>query len=190
MPPPLFVTFAGLRDGPWRIDRMQAVKGETLAPAAALRFGPSTPADAVWTLKGVVSNPRYATAAEMKTLAGVQQGLGRPDATRAALIPIKKSDAWWSLAQDERRAIFEDQSRHTARSLKALPAIARRLHHARDLGEPFDFLTWFEFAPEHSEMFEDLVAELRQTEEWRYVEREVDIRLTRVVSLIPDGASP
>src|SRR2546428_7160638 len=28
-----------------------------------------------------------------------------------------------------------------------LPAIARRLYHCRDLGEPFDFLTWFEYAP-------------------------------------------
>ena len=60
-----------------------------------------------------------------------------------------------------------------------LPAIARRLHHARDLGEPFDFLTWFEYAPEHADAFEALVAELRASEEWRYVEREVDIRCAR-----------
>jgi hypothetical protein len=53
------------------------------------------------------------------------------------------------------------------------------LHHARDLGEPFDFLTWFEYAPEHANAFEELVAELRASEEWRYVEREVDIRLVR-----------
>ncbi len=63
--------------------------------------------------------------------------------------------------------------------MKYLPAIARRLHHCRDLGEPFDFLTWFEYAPKHSEAFEELVGRLRETEEWVYVEREVDIRLTR-----------
>jgi len=42
-----------------------------------------------------------------------------------------------------------------------------------------DFLTWFEYAPEHAARFEELVAALRATEEWRYVEREVDIRLVK-----------
>lgn len=65
------------------------------------------------------------------------------------------------------------------RGLRYLPAIARRLHHSRDLGEPFDFLTWFEYAPADADGFGELVAELRVTEEWRYVEREVDIRLRR-----------
>jgi len=51
--------------------------------------------------------------------------------------------------------------------------------HSRDIGEPFDFLTWFEYAPHHSEAFEDLVRTLRNTEEWRFVDREVDIRLER-----------
>ena len=45
--------------------------------------------------------------------------------------------------------------RHIATGLEYLPAVARRLHHGRDLGEPFDFLTWFEFAPEHAAAFED-----------------------------------
>ena len=53
------------------------------------------------------------------------------------------------------------------------------LHHSRELGEPFDFLTWFEYAPEHADAFEELVRRLRSTAEWRYVEREVDIRASR-----------
>ena len=56
---------------------------------------------------------------------------------------------------------------------------ARQLYHSRDIGEPFDFLTWFEYAPQHSEAFEELVRKLRNTEEWRFVDREVDIRLER-----------
>ena len=52
-------------------------------------------------------------------------------------------------------------------------------YHARDLGESFDFLTWFEYAPQHSARFEELVRRLRETDEWRYVAREVDIRLAR-----------
>jgi hypothetical protein len=63
--------------------------------------------------------------------------------------------------------------------MKYLPAIARRLHHSRDLGEAFDFLTWFEYAPQSAQSFEELVDELRASEEWQYVEREVDIRLVR-----------
>jgi chlorite dismutase len=83
-------------------------------------------------------------------LAAKQQGLDRPQATLAALIPIRKSEAWWELAQDERRRVFEESSHHIEIGMKYLPAIARRLHHSRELGEPFDFLTWFEYAPEHA----------------------------------------
>ena len=132
-----------------------------------------------WALRGVVSHQRYVERTESDALKAVQPGLGRPEATMAALIPIKKSPAWWDLAQDERRMIFEHRSRHVASTMRFLPAIARRLHHARDLGEPFDFLTWFEYAPEHTGLFEDLLGMLRATEEWSYVEREVDIRLSR-----------
>ncbi len=103
----------------------------------------------------------------------------RPEATRAALIPITKSEAWWALAQDERRKVLEETSHHIAIGLEYLPAIARRLYHGHDLDEPFDFLTWFEYAPQAAPAFEDLVARLRATREWDYVEREVDIRLAR-----------
>ena len=132
-----------------------------------------------WELRGVTSNHRYVKRAEGDALRRVQAGLGRPTATRAALIPIRKNASWWDLAQDERRAIFEDRSQHIAATMRFLPAIARRLHHSRDLGEPFDFLTWFEFAPEHEPAFDELVALLRATEEWNYVDREVDLRLER-----------
>ncbi len=124
--------------------------------------------------------------AEQDQLAKVLAPLGRPEATAGALIPIRKSPAWWALSQDQRREIFEERSHHTAASLRFLPAIARRLHHCRDLGpspdgrtEPFDFLTWFEYAPEHESLFDELVAILRGTEEWKYVDREVDIRVRR-----------
>jgi chlorite dismutase len=133
----------------------------------------------VWTLRGVTSHQRYVERAEGARLREVQAGLGRPKATIAAMIPITKSAAWWDMAQDERRAIFEERSHHIAATLKFLPAIARRLHHARDLGEPFDFVTWFEFAPEHTGLFDELLGLLRGTEEWRYVVHEVEVRLQR-----------
>ena len=180
---PLGVRFAGSVTGAWRIHRLDAVVGDSLAvpPRLAVLQGdaPSSAVDACWVLRGVTSNERYTNRAEQAALATRQQGLGRVEAALAALIPIRKSEAWWDLTQEERREIFEERSHHIETGLEYLPAVARRLYHSRDLGEPFDFLTWFEYAPDRAAAFEELVGRLRQTEEWRYVEREVDIRLVR-----------
>jgi chlorite dismutase len=181
MAAPLLVTFSAGAAGLWRIDRIAPCIGDGLPRAACLAVheGLAPANNATWTLRGTTSNTRYANRAETDTLRSRQQGLARADATRAALIPIRKNAAWWELAQDERRAIFEDRSRHIGIGLDYLPGVARRLHHSRELGEPFDFLTWFEYAPEQSEAFEEMVGRLRQTEEWQYVDREVDFRLSR-----------
>jgi chlorite dismutase len=180
-----FRVFTGGNTGAWNILTIAPVIGESLMPAshlgialsASLGNASATP----WQLRGVASHVRYVERAEKIALTKVQAGLGRTEATHAALIPIKKSAAWWELTQEERRKVFEDKSHHIAASLKYLPAIARQLYHCRDLGEPFDFLTWFEYAPEHATIFDDLVGILRATDEWTYVEREVDIRLARAV---------
>ena len=182
MTQPLSVTFLAGGTGAWEIERIVAVRGDALPVAARLDMATETPAssDEAWRLRGVVSNTRYTTAAELATLVPVSPPLGRPEATCAALIPLTKSAAWWGLAQDARRQIFEDQSGHIAHSLRYLPAVARRLHHARDLGGPFDFLTWFEFAPDHAAAFDALLADLRASAEWTFVEREVEVRLRRL----------
>jgi hypothetical protein len=180
---PLLVTFAGGERGSWAIERVEPAVGAPLEPASRLEVieGAAGRHDVrpVWALRGVTSNERYVSRSEHDALFTKQEPLDRAASTRAALIPITKSDAWWELAQDERRRIFEENSHHVAIGLEYLPAVARRLHHGRDLGEPFDFLTWFEFAPEHTDAFEELVERLRATEEWTYVEREIDIRLIR-----------
>ena len=182
---PRLFTFVGGKAGAWSVVQVKAVVGDSLPEAERLDVVhgvvPLVPDGAKWVLRGVTSNVRYITRAEKNLLVAKQAELGRPEATRAALIPIKKSAAWWDLPQDERRRIFEESSHHVKTGLKYLPAIARRLHHCRDLGEaePFDFLTWFDYAPEHAQAFEELVAELRATEEWKFVDREVDIRLGR-----------
>lgn len=180
MTAPITVDFIAGETGPWRIASVRAIAGESLASAPRLAVGTPASANGVWRLRGVVSNLRYTMKAETGALAARQEGLGRPQATRAALIPIRKSHEWWALAQDERRAILEEQSRHIAIGSEYLPAIARRLHHSRDLGEPFDFLTWFEFAPDDEPAFDSMLARLRATPEWRYVTREVDLRLERL----------
>ncbi len=181
MATPLPVTITAGAEGPWRITGITAPVGASLLPAARLvvEDGARLARDGAWRLRGITSNLRYTAEAERAALAGVQQGLGRAGATRAALIPIRKSEAWWDMAQDARRDIIEEQSRHIAIGLEYLPAVARRLIHCRDLGEPFDFLTWFEFAPEDEARFDALLGRLRATVEWRYVTREVEVRLAR-----------
>lgn len=179
----MFTLFSAGDAGNWRITLCKAARGDGLPSASWLAISPAdhlaTSSHTPWQLAGFASNVRYVERAEKAALTKVQAGLGRAEATCAALIPIRKSAAWWELTQEERRDIFEAQSHHIADSLKYLPAIARQLYHSRDLGQPFDFLTWFEYAPEHAHDFEQLVTHLRQTPEWAYVEREVDIRLTR-----------
>jgi chlorite dismutase len=181
-PAPLTVRFTGGDAGAWRVIETHLLCGEALPDVTHIDVtdGEHQAYSGVWTLTGVAGHVRYTTRAELNALGAKAAPLQRPEARCAALIPIRKSVTWWALAQDERRAIYEDQSRHTTIGLDYLPRIARRLHHSRDLGEPFDFLTWFEFAPEHETGFDELLARLRATEEWTYVERELDIRLQRV----------
>lgn len=184
MNPRLF-SFIGGEVGPWQVVDMHTIAGDALANVPRLNIinGGATglPEGAKWFLRGLTSNERYITRLEKDQLLAKQPTLDRPQATCAALIPIRKTALWWSLAQDDRRRIFEESSKHVKTGFRYLPAVARRLHHCRDLGEnePFDFLTWFEYAPSDSKSFDELVEELRASEEWAYVDREVDIRVVR-----------
>lgn len=185
MNPRLF-TFIGGMAGEWSVTQFKTLRGSPIPEPKRLNIingsTPSLPEGACWSLKGVTSNMRYVEHDEKMQLDSKQTALGRPQATHGAFIPIRKNAEWWGLTQNERRAIFENRSHHTSTGLKYLPSIARRLHHCRDLegNEPFDFLTLFDYAPEDSAAFEDLLGALRATEEWGFVEREIDIRLVLV----------
>lgn len=182
---PRLFSYVGGKTGRWSVISAKAIVGEPLPPVERLDYVhgavDSLPANARWVLRGVSTNERYATRAE-KNHISIQVPLGRPAANYGAFIPIRKSPKWWALTQDERRALFQESSKHISIGFKYLPAIARRLNHCRDLGgnEPFDFLTIFDYAKEHAAAFDDLVAELRATEEWKYVDREYDIRVVRI----------
>jgi Chlorite dismutase len=178
-------SFVGGAEGPWRVTLAETITGEPLPPVPRVRVLAGTAAPPAfpdsWVLRGITSNERYVEGAEKARLLAEQPLLGRIEASCAALIPIRKRAEWWALAQDRRREILEERSRHIHIGSTYLPAVARRLHHCRDLGEdePFDFLTWFEFSSAHEADFNRLVKALRATEEWSYVERELDIRLER-----------
>jgi chlorite dismutase len=181
MPAQNLFSFVAGETGDWCIERMATISGDGLAAARGLSMvrGDVVEPGASWVLRGVTSNLRYTTDAERKHLVSRQDGLGRDHARCAALIPIRKNQAWWQLAQDHRRQIFEETSHHIEIGHDYLPGVARQLHHSRDLGEAFDFLTWFEYGASDEAAFDELVRRLRETEEWRYVDREVDIRLIR-----------
>src|SRR5262249_50309275 len=141
---PRLYSFVGGVSGAWSVDRITTVAGEGLPLVSRLdvihgQIG-RLPPETGWILRGVTSNVRYVVRAEQRALLAKQAAPGRREGTGPALTPIKKSSAWWDLPQDERRRIFEESSHHIATGLKYLPAIARRLHHCRDLGEsePFD----------------------------------------------------
>lgn len=184
---PRLVSFVGGRKGAWKVQSVRAIRGDALPSIERLNIvaGRAAEEDVAWVLRGVVSHERYVTRIEKDPLAAKSPALGRREAECGALIPIRKNATWWALTQDERRRIFEEESHHTRIGMEYLPAIARRLHHCRDLAEaePFDFLTWFEFARRDAGEFDALLARLRASEEWNFVEREVELRLTRD----PDG---
>jgi chlorite dismutase len=176
-------SFVGGKQGEWCVIDTRSISGASLEPVERVNVMNDVvaelPLDSIWVLQSFISNIRYSKRDELTTLRSIQPELNRSEASFAVLIPIKKSAQWWEMAQDERRAIFEEESHHTAIGLDYLPGVARRLLHCRDLGEPFDFLTWFEFAPEHTQAFDELLLRMRASKEWNYVEREVEIRLER-----------
>lgn len=182
-------TFIGGTRGPWNVEKVRCLAGAPMRVAERISVRSEPIVEAVreradgvtWVLSGAASSDRNVERDEESVSSSRQHGLGRCSAECAALIPIRKTADWWMLAQEERRAMFDAQSRHVAIGMEYLPAIARRLHHCRAVGldVPFDFLTWFEFAPEHEAAFDSLLLELRASEQWRYVDREIEFRLRR-----------
>jgi hypothetical protein len=177
-------SFIGGNNGRWQAIDVRSICGAGLAFVDRVNVVNDSvtelPVDSSWILQGFSSNVRYAIHDEVTALKAIQPELNRSTALCAVLIPIKKSPQWWEMAQDKRRAIFEAESHHTAVGMEYLPGVARRLLHCRDIGEPFDFLTWFEFAPEHTPAFDELLVRMRSSKEWDYVEREVEVRLERL----------
>src|SRR5690242_18655278 len=94
-------SFLGGTFGPWRVVRMQTVAGEALATVERLSVfsGPDfqVPEETKWLLRGLTSHERYVSRVEHDQLVARQANLGRPEATCAALIPIRKTAPWWSL---------------------------------------------------------------------------------------------
>ena len=90
-------------------------------------------------LRGVTGHQRYTFRNERDALTAREEGLGRPGATRAALIPITKSQAWWELAQDERFGMVrmgEHKGNRVIEKLTIIP-VTKEVVEEPDLVETF-----------------------------------------------------
>jgi len=130
-------------------------------------------------LRGVVQHLHYTTQEERADLTARSRTEISPSSKpTAVLIPIRKSPEWWALAHDQRGEHFHQ--RHTPVGAPYAETIFRKLYHARYNGSPYDFLTYFEFPPESADKFRELLAALRATPEWDYVEDEHELWMTKV----------
>jgi len=182
-PAEVVLNYVGSSTGSWRVNSMTTHSGSPLRSVTHVEIvkgmigRPSIGSS--WVLRGVVKNTRFVTREERPVLEARYLKQGPVESTCAALIPIRKSAAWWNLEQDERQEIIEARSRQLGTGMRFLPAIARRFLYGRDLGEPFDMVTWFEYSSRDQSIFDDLAGALRSSMEWQYIEREVDIRLVK-----------
>ncbi len=104
------------------------------------------------------------------------------------MIPIRKSEEWWKLSQDQRQAYFQKTDTyegHTAVGLRYVDQIFRKLYHSRYLNAvlSYDFLTYFEFKDVYKRNFRTLLSELRDTKEnpeWAFVDRAFEIWMTKI----------
>lgn len=181
---PRITSFLGGAEGEWRVTAHTTLRGDPIEPVsriAVVSGGLPAQGAAAWLLRGTGTHDRYTTRPEKAELVSKQVPIGRPEATRSALILLRKNAEWWGLTQEERRAILEEQSHHIAIGMRYLPAVARRLLHCRDFAtqEPFDFLGFLDFAPESEAAFDEMLDLLRATPEWSFIDRDIDIRLTK-----------
>jgi len=126
------IRFAGGSSGVWRVLALRSVRGEALPHVervAIYRGKEPLPFESRWTLSGVISNTRYVERPEQQELTLKQAPLGRLEATTAALIPIRKTAAWWNLTQEERPERFREQiashrRRNTVFAVGRTPALS------------------------------------------------------------------
>lgn len=161
------------------------VRLETEAPISLPQESSHASGSSVVEFEGVTEHLQYTSEAERQALNGRSiPELEPSDHTTAVLIPIGKSEEWWKLPQDLRQATFQRTGAsegHTAIGLKYVDRVFRKLYHSRYLNAVlgYDFLTYFEFKDANERDFRALVAQLRSTPEWGYVNVEFEIWLTK-----------
>ena len=88
-------SFVGGQNGAWRVVASNTLVGTPLASTTTIDVldGDATHLHGTaLVLRGITSNERYVTRDEKSQLVAKQQYLARPEATCAALIPLRKSN--------------------------------------------------------------------------------------------------
>jgi hypothetical protein len=136
-------------------------------------------------LRGVVRPPRY-TSDVIHDFAYAHRVLPQPGAAmpEAFLLPMSKTDAWWSKDRLERHGYFlpryDDDGRmiiegHALAARAGIPCLLRRTYRHEDCRAPagdYDFLTYFECATADVATFHAVCGALRdvaRNPEWRFV---------------------
>lgn len=171
--------YVGGSSGSWELTDLTTYRGPALTPVTHLDIingrMDRPPLDAAWVFSSYVQNTRYVTREEPQSAGSRRSFNSPPPRTSAALIALRRSEEWWQLGDAARREIQRTQMV----GLGYLTAMIRRWRHRLDMSERFDCVTWFEYEPRDSGAFEDLLADWRASEEWKYVDRECDIRLVQ-----------
>lgn len=179
----------GARVTHYRVDAVERVRGSDEAPFVAGEALVRVESEASLLaheagLAGVTGHVLYT---DQEARAALGRISAKESGPMAVLIPIRKSAAWWAMAQDERTRMFRGAERavgHHAVGVEYASRIFRRLYHARWLpGSRWDFLTYFEFPLEERPAFAELLQKLRDPRvnpEWEFVEAEVECWMRRV----------
>lgn len=173
--------YVGGNAGAWEVTEFKTHRGQPLAAVSHLEIinGPldHAPSGATWVFTGCVQNTRYVSREELLPPGSRRTFNAPPPKTCAALIPLRRSNEWWQLGDAVRREIQQSQ----LSGLRYLSAMVRRWRHRLDLSDQFDCVTWFEYELQDATAFEDLLADWRASEEWKYIDRECEIRLVHNV---------
>ena len=138
------------------------------------------------TIEGAARSPRYSSA-EMVGYSnrGAPPRRSGRLSRNAIIIPIRKNAEWWQKSTLERHSYFYPHVDHASScpvkghalaAEKGIGSLFRRVYHNPDGYErenEFDFLTYFECDDEALQVFEGVMAALRDTSqnpEWRYVQ--------------------
>ena len=139
----------------------------------------------MYAIEGALRSPIY-TSSTLHEFAYKPAGQRRPgrQSPVAMVLPISKSQGWWQRDALERHAFFYPHvdpttgcaaPGHARAAEEGIAVLYRRLFHNPDGYErpgEYDFITYFECAPEHVATFDRVHAALRDTSknpEWRFV---------------------
>ena len=179
----------------YRVDSINSVRGESVADFKPgdeiVRMCSIDPLGAQPSiLVGCTQHLHFTSDAQRdKLLAISAKEIPATETPITVLIPIRKSDAWWSLGHNARADYMNGSAAyrgHTAIGEEYASKIFRQLIHSRYLDSakrPYDFLTYFEFPESNRDAFTRLLQRLRDESlnpEWAHVEMEQEIWMRKV----------